>query len=189
MSTEHAWLKTRLGWLHVQGNEAGLTRLEFSEKPPAGFSRGGPFTRGALDSIEKYFAGQLDAVLPLLVAPAGTPFQQSVWRELRKIPAGDFLSYAELAERVGKPKAVRAVGQANARNPVAIVIPCHRVVASDGGLGGYAAGRERKAWLLEHERVQSLSPRARRAVRRASEVAPAPLPLFDRLDGSARASS
>jgi len=183
MGTEHAWLKTRLGWIHLQGHEAGLTRLSFSSaKPPSGFARPGPLTRDAVARLERYFAGELRAIDDVAVALKGTAFQLSVWRELRKIPAGDFVSYAELAERVGKPRAVRAVGQANAKNPVALVVPCHRVVSSDGALGGYSAGGDRKAWLLAHERVQKLrpAPRARRTPK--TEAAPlSTLPLFDAL--------
>jgi O-6-methylguanine DNA methyltransferase len=178
-------MKSRLGWIHVQGHEAGLVRLSFVEgKPPNGFSRGGALTRPVLERLERYFADDLHAIDDIAVAPKGTPFQLSVWRELRKIPAGDFISYAELAERLGKPRAVRAVGQANAKNPIALVVPCHRVVASDGSLGGYSAGRERKAWLLEHERVQKLAPR-KHAPRRTTPVAAPPLPLFDALTTSA----
>ena len=182
MGTEHAWLMTRLGWVHVQGHEAGLVRLSFLEgKPPSGVHRPGPMTRPAIERLERYFAGDLQAIESVTVAPKGTPFQMSVWRELRKIAAGDFVSYGELAERLGKPRAVRAVGQANAKNPIAIVVPCHRVLASDGALGGYSAGQERKAWLLAHERIQALKPktRARRKPRvEAAAVEQAPLPLF-----------
>jgi methylated-DNA-[protein]-cysteine S-methyltransferase len=81
----------------------------------------------------------------------GTPFQEKVWSRLRKIPAGATLSYAQLARAVGKPSAVRAVAGANARNPVSVVVPCHRVIASDGKLAGYGGGIPRKRWLLAHE--------------------------------------
>jgi methylated-DNA-[protein]-cysteine S-methyltransferase len=82
----------------------------------------------------------------------GTAFQRTVWAALRAIPPGDTVTYAELARRVGRPGAARAVGSAVARNPVSIVVPCHRVVGSDGSLTGYAGGVERKRWLLAHER-------------------------------------
>jgi methylated-DNA-[protein]-cysteine S-methyltransferase len=181
MGTEHAWLKTRLGWIHVQAHEAGLVRLSFLEgRPPPGAHASGPVTRDALERLDRYFAGELHAIDDVPVAPKGTPFQLSVWRELRKVSAGDFISYGELAERIGRPKAVRAVGQANAKNPIALVVPCHRVVASDGSLGGYSAGRERKAWLLEHERVEKLSPRVKRPARQ-TPTATSTLPLFDTL--------
>ena len=81
----------------------------------------------------------------------GTPFQRRVWDELRRIPFGETISYAELARRVGQPGAARAVGSANGRNPIGLIIPCHRVIAADGGLGGYGAGLDRKRWLLRHE--------------------------------------
>jgi methylated-DNA-[protein]-cysteine S-methyltransferase len=90
----------------------------------------------AIQQLREYFSGKRQTFdLPL--APAGTPFQRSVWRRLEQIPYGKTISYAELAERTGKPKASRAVGQANGRNPLPIVIPCHRVIAADGSLGGF----------------------------------------------------
>lgn len=107
----------------------------------------------ATEQLAEYFAGRRqDFDLPL--APAGTEFQRAVWEELRRIPYGETISYRELAERVGNPRASRAVGRANATNPVAIAIPCHRVIASDGGLTGYAFGVERKRALLDLERAE-----------------------------------
>lgn len=102
-------------------------------------------------ALSAYFAGDPRALDALPTARGGTDFQQKVWAALRRIPAGVAWSYAELARQVGRPAAVRAVGQANGANPVSLVQPCHRVVASGGGLGGYAGGLERKAWLLRHE--------------------------------------
>ncbi|MBL8951315.1 MAG: methylated-DNA--[protein]-cysteine S-methyltransferase [Myxococcaceae bacterium] len=181
--SEHAWSKTRLGWLSVTANEAGLTRLVFAEKPPKGHGRGGPFTHRALEAIERYFAGELNALDALTIAPAGTAFQKLVWAALRTVRAGATLSYAELADRLGRPRAVRAVGQANAKNPIALVVPCHRVVSSDGSLGGYAWGADRKAWLLAHENVARLLPRPRasKPTARRAEAPLAALPLFERL--------
>ena len=99
---------------------------------------------------EQYFAGtRTDFDLPL--APPGTPFQRRVWGELRRIPYGTTATYGEVAERLGDPKAVRAVGLANGRNPIAVVVPCHRVIGSDGKLRGYAGGIERKQRLLALE--------------------------------------
>jgi methylated-DNA-[protein]-cysteine S-methyltransferase len=106
---------------------------------------------GLSAALRAYFAGNLTAVADLPVATAGTAFQRAVWQALRRIPAGATLSYAELAHRVGLPKAVRAVGAANAANPVAIVVPCHRVIGASGALTGYGGGIERKRWLLAHE--------------------------------------
>ena len=88
------------------------------------------------------------------MAPVGTPFQQRVWSALREIPFGDTASYGELAARIGQPTASRAVGLANGRNPIAIVVPCHRVIGAAGGLIGYAGGLDRKRWLLDHERAE-----------------------------------
>ncbi|GIU86045.1 MAG: hypothetical protein KatS3mg009_0560 [Acidimicrobiia bacterium] len=100
------------------------------------------------DALEAYFAGAVDAVDALAVGATGTEFQLRVWRALRAVPAGTTTTYGELARAVGVPGASRAVGRANAANPVAVVVPCHRVVRADGRIGGYAAGPERKRWLL-----------------------------------------
>jgi len=109
-----------------------------------------PLIREAYRQIQKYFAGELyEFSLPL--APMGTDFMQSVWRALREIPYGETVSYKDIAVKVGNPKAVRAVGMANNRNPIAIVIPCHRVIGSDGQLVGYRSGLENKRKLLELE--------------------------------------
>ena len=101
--------------------------------------------------LTAYFAGKSDAFDGVKLNPGGTPFQQKVWAQLQKIPFGRTLSYAELAIAIGQESAVRAVAGANAKNPVAIIIPCHRVIASNGSLAGYAGGVERKAWFLSHE--------------------------------------
>lgn len=103
------------------------------------------------DAIGRYFAGELDAIDALPVKTGGTPFQSEVWHALRKIRCGTTVSYAQLAERIGRPTAVRAMGLANGSNPVGVVVPCHRVIGSDGSLTGYGGGIERKRWLLEHE--------------------------------------
>jgi methylated-DNA-[protein]-cysteine S-methyltransferase len=108
---------------------------------------------GLTEAIGRYFAGDLAAIDTLPVQTAGTPFQREVWRALRDIPCGTTISYATLAGRIGRPNAVRAVGLANGSNPVGIVVPCHRVIGSDGSLTGYGGGIERKRWLLRHERA------------------------------------
>lgn len=106
---------------------------------------------GAKGALTAYFGGDTRALDGLVVASSGTEFQRSVWAALRQIPSGETISYGELARRIGNPKAVRAVGLANGANPIGIVVPCHRVIGSDGGLGGYGGGVERKEWLLKHE--------------------------------------
>ena len=106
---------------------------------------------GLSSAMRRYFKGDIAVLAELPIATTGTPFQNSVWRALRKIRSGKTISYAELARRVGKPKAVRAAGLANGQNPISIVVPCHRVIGSNGSLTGYGGGLPRKQWLLEHE--------------------------------------
>lgn len=120
--------------------------------------RGDPF--GACDRLAAYFAGDVGAIDALPVSGGGTPFQESVWRALRAVPAGRTISYRELAARAGRPAAVRAAGHANGHNPVSIVVPCHRAIGSDGSLTGYGSGIERKRWLLAHEGVRLVAPHA-----------------------------
>jgi methylated-DNA-[protein]-cysteine S-methyltransferase len=106
---------------------------------------------GLTNAVAAYFAGELAAIEALRVETAGTPFQQDVWRALRTIHCGQTTSYAAIARQIGRPAAVRAVGLANGSNPVGVVVPCHRVIGSDGSLTGYGGGIERKRWLLKHE--------------------------------------
>jgi len=106
------------------------------------------------DALARYFAGELRALEALPLDGGGTHFQTAVWSALREIPAGETRSYGQIAARIGKPRAVRAVGLANGKNPIALAVPCHRVIGADGSLTGYAGGLERKRWLLEHERRQ-----------------------------------
>jgi methylated-DNA-[protein]-cysteine S-methyltransferase len=109
---------------------------------------------GLTDVMKSYFAGELASINELPVQTAGTPFQHEVWRALRQIPCGTTISYGKLAERIGRAQAVRAVGLANGANPIGVVVPCHRVIGSDGSLTGYGGGIERKRWLLHHEQGQ-----------------------------------
>lgn len=113
-------------------------------------------TNGAAPSavhaaLDAYFAGEVSALDRLEVRTGGTDFQRMVWAALRAIPAGQTFSYARLAQTIGRPRAVRAVGLANGANPVSLIIPCHRVIGADGSLTGYAGGLARKTWLLAHE--------------------------------------
>jgi len=113
-----------------------------------------PPARGAApvrDALAAYFSGAVDALDELPVEAGGTRFQRRVWALLRDIPPGETRSYGELASALGSPGAARAVGMANASNPVALIVPCHRVVRTGGEIGGYAGGVERKRWLLDHE--------------------------------------
>lgn len=113
-------------------------------------------------ALEAYFAGDLSALDALEVQTGGTSFQRLVWSELRKIPVGHTINYGQLAERIGRPTAVRAVGHANGANAVGIIIPCHRVIGTNASLTGYAGGVHRKHWLLTHEGVPNVrAPRER----------------------------
>jgi methylated-DNA-[protein]-cysteine S-methyltransferase len=107
---------------------------------------------GLSAALRAYFDGELTAIDGLKVATGGTDFQKSVWKALRAIPCGETISYAALAQRVGRPRAVRAVGHANGDNPISVVVPCHRVIGTNGSLTGYGGGIARKRWLLAHER-------------------------------------
>ncbi len=102
-------------------------------------------------SVEAYFSGDTRALDGLEVRTGGTEFQKSVWAALRSIPAGETRSYGQLAAAIGSPRAVRAAGLANGQNPIAVIVPCHRVIGANGTLTGYAGGLERKRWLLAHE--------------------------------------
>jgi methylated-DNA-[protein]-cysteine S-methyltransferase len=104
----------------------------------------------AIEQLDAYFGGELTD-FDLELRPVGTPFQCDVWSVLAAIPYAGTLSYQQVADEVGRPQASRAVGQANGRNPISIIVPCHRVIAADGTLGGYGWGLERKRWLLDHE--------------------------------------
>jgi methylated-DNA-[protein]-cysteine S-methyltransferase len=137
-------LKFEQGWDRAQ---ASLER-----RFPGAGSRPSEDPAGAVSAMERYFGGDLSALDGIEVDVDGTPFQERVWDALCDVPAGATTSYASIAEDIGSPRAVRAVGSAVGANPVGIVIPCHRIVRTGGGLGGYGGGIERKVWLLDHER-------------------------------------
>jgi methylated-DNA-[protein]-cysteine S-methyltransferase len=111
-----------------------------------------------IHALDAYFDGDLDVLGDIHVATGGTPFQQAVWKALRKIKPGSTKSYGQIAASIGHPNASRAVGAANGSNPIAIVVPCHRVIGSNGTLTGYGGGLPRKRWLLDHERRHSGQP-------------------------------
>jgi methylated-DNA-[protein]-cysteine S-methyltransferase len=143
-------IESPLGELLLAGDGHALTAVHMDGAPGAGWRRDPASLRDAADQLRAYFAGELrEFELPL--APHGTAFQQRVWAALRDIPYGRTISYAELAVAVGKPRAARAVGAANGRNPIAIVIPCHRVIGAAGALTGYGGGLDRKRLLLDLE--------------------------------------
>jgi methylated-DNA-[protein]-cysteine S-methyltransferase len=153
-----------IGALLLAGSEPGrLTRLHMHESrrpftPPAEWRRDDDAFAGPVAQLREYFAGERrDFALEL--APAGNDFELRVWAALREIPYGETVSYGEIARRIGAPSAARAVGLANGRNPIAVVIPCHRVIGADGSLTGYGGGLPRKRYLLDLEAGRlSLSP-------------------------------
>jgi O-6-methylguanine DNA methyltransferase len=154
MAESFAVIESPLGPLLLAAEDGGLTLLWMSPLPEretgAGDARDRAVLAAAGEQLDSYFAGDLTAFdLPL--APGGTPFQQGVWSALVEIPFGETVSYGSLATRLGRPGAARAVGLANGSNPISIIIPCHRVIGSDGRLTGYGGGIDRKAWLLDHE--------------------------------------
>lgn len=155
MTTFYCHIPSPIGELLLTGDGTSLTRIymqkqKYGAEVKPGWQRDESSFREARRQLEAYFAGDLKQFdLPL--APAGTEFQQSVWRALIEIPYGETRSYGELARQLGSPKLNRAVGMANGRNPISIVIPCHRVIGADGSLTGYGGGVERKRWLLAHE--------------------------------------
>jgi O-6-methylguanine DNA methyltransferase len=115
----------------------------------------GEAAESVIQALDAYFDGDLDTLDDIRVATGGTPFQHAVWKALRKIKPGATKSYGQIAARIGRPNASRAVGAANGSNPIAIVVPCHRVIGSNGTLTGYGGGLPRKQWLLDHERRHS----------------------------------
>ena len=147
-----ATIETPLGEMRVTASERGIRSLEFIEDDSSHWSDSGmhPHLEMLRDELARYFAGELHEFSVPLEA-RGTHFRERVWAELRRIPYGSTISYVELARRIGHPGASRAVGGANGANPICIVIPCHRVVAADGSLGGYSAGLRRKERLLSLE--------------------------------------
>ncbi len=157
----YAYLDTPVGTLLIAGDAAAVLQITFPNKGKAAQAEAGwvESQRGpvgeAVRQLREYFAGERsDFDLPL--APLGTAFQRSVWRQLQEIPYGQTISYGELARRVGNPKASRAVGSANGKNPLPIVIPCHRVIAGDGTLGGFGGGLPTKQTLLALEQGTSI---------------------------------
>lgn len=142
-------VQSPVGQLTLSGTEAAVTALAFGDERTEG-DRPCPLLERAAGELADYFEGaRREFTVPL--DPAGTPFQRRVWAALGEIPYGETASYGEIAARLGNPRACRAVGMANHRNPIAILIPCHRVVGAGGALTGYAGGLDRKERLLALE--------------------------------------
>jgi methylated-DNA-[protein]-cysteine S-methyltransferase len=151
----HARLESPIGPLLLTATRDALSGLYTARHrtPPATAGAPAPLhppLAAAARQLSEYFGG-LRGSFDLPVSLAGTPFQRAVWAALQEIPYGNTVSYAQLAARLGRPSAARAVGAANGRNPLSIVVPCHRVVGADGALTGYVGGTDCKRWLLDHE--------------------------------------
>jgi methylated-DNA-[protein]-cysteine S-methyltransferase len=158
MPLAYTYLESPIGTLLLAGDADGLQQILFPTNglpavPDPEWQENPSALAGVIGQLRNYFAGELEA-FDLSLAPNGTPFQQRVWSELQKIPYGETISYGELARRIGNSNASRAVGLANGSNPIPIVIPCHRVIGSNGKLTGYGGGLPIKEKLLALEKRQ-----------------------------------
>lgn len=157
MTLRYTLMDSPIGELLLAGDGDALTRLDLRDSgdplpdPAEGWRRDDDAFTETRAQVAAYFAGERGG-FELALAPAGTAFQRRVWDALLTIPYGETASYGDVARRLGTPGAARAVGLANNRNPIAVIIPCHRVIGADGSLTGYGGGLERKRWLLAHER-------------------------------------
>lgn len=154
-------LDTPIGRLRLAATEAGLAAVLFPNQEDTGFPKrdGTPKARAHLDkavkALERYFEGKQKDFSGLTLAATGTDFQRSVWAALARIPYGETRSYADIAREIGNPKGVRAVGLANGKNPLPIIVPCHRVIGANGTLTGFGGGLPTKKWLLEFEGIET----------------------------------
>ena len=147
---EKAIINTPLGISEIQGDENGISKIYIRDENVEITSKIPSKLKEAVIQLQEYFEGKRTH-FTFLLHPSGTEFQKKVWQELLNIPFGKTCSYLELSKKMGDVKAIRAVAAANGKNPLWIVVPCHRVIGSDGSLTGYAGGLWRKKWLLEHE--------------------------------------
>ena len=143
------YYQTPIGTLQIEATTKGISKLLFIDQPVTDICRCDLIKR-CIDQLDDYFAHRL-LQFTLTLDLVGTVFQQSVWNQLTSVTYGVTSSYGDIANSLHKPKAVRAVGAACGKNPVTIIVPCHRIIASNGKLTGYASGLERKSWLLKHE--------------------------------------
>jgi len=145
-----AFLKTPLGVLRIEADSAGLAAVEFIDEELPQSEKILDELSDSVNQLQEYFDGKR-TTFELKLNPQGTDFQKRVWLQLAKIPFGKTTSYLQMAKDLGDPKVIRAAASANGKNPIAIIIPCHRVIGSDNSMTGYAGGIWRKKWLLEHE--------------------------------------
>lgn len=157
VTMHYCYVDSPIGTLLLVGRPGVLTGLYVAEhdggpQPEPGWTEDPDVFVEVRRQLTEYFSGTR-TTFDLDVELQGTPFQQAVWSALRQIPYGQTMGYGELAREIGRPAASRAVGAANGRNPVSVIVPCHRVIGADGSLTGYGWGTDRKAWLLDHERA------------------------------------
>lgn len=146
------YIETPLGLMTVEATSRGVSRIRFlDENEEVLQDLPNPHTMDAIEWLDNYFQGNSKLGFDFAIDLKGTPFQKQVWKELCKVKYGTVATYLDISERINNPKAIRAVGAANGQNPIALAIPCHRVIGSDGTLTGYAGGLGRKKWLLQHE--------------------------------------
>jgi len=151
MMTFKTYYKSPLGLIKIVGNQNCILSLDFVEEALPEDAELPFCLKACFKQIDEYFRGKRKEFL-LNLDPPGTKFQKQVWRQLEKIPFGTVVSYGEIAGAIGNPNACRAVGSANGKNPIAIIIPCHRIIGSNGSLTGYGGGLWRKEWLIKHEK-------------------------------------
>ena len=148
---KYDYLQTPLGWLKIVATDQALVEIDFVTQPEKSVAPN-RITNKARTQLQEYFSAERK-VFDLPLDPQGTNFQKQVWQALQQVPFGQTRSYRQIAQMINNPRAVRAVGLANGKNPIPIIIPCHRIIAASGELGGYSAGLWRKEWLLKHERI------------------------------------
>ncbi|CAL1517501.1 methylated-DNA--[protein]-cysteine S-methyltransferase [Chitinophaga sp. MM2321] len=152
MEVAHLRIDTPLGPLLISGTDEFIQAVSFTDEPATDFPLPPRLLLECAQQLHEYFSGERKVFEVPLYQP-GTAFQQSVWQQLTAIPFGHTISYQQLAHRIHNPRSIRAVGTTNGKNCIAIIVPCHRVIGSNGTLTGYAGGLWRKRWLLEHERT------------------------------------
>lgn len=144
------YIKSPLGTLEIEGDHQGLMAITFLDREVTPTVVIPEALQETIKQLDEYFLKKR-TVFELKLNPKGTDFQRKVWQELQTIPFGKTTSYLDMAKKLGDPKVIRAAASANGKNPISVIIPCHRVIGSDGSLTGYASGLHRKKWLLEHE--------------------------------------
>lgn len=144
-------MQSPIGVIEIVGNSEGVSSILFKDDDSLAISENIPKElNDVVTQLQEYFEGKR-STFNAKISPKGTDFQKRVWNELLNIPFGKTLNYQQIANKLGDPKVIRAAASANGKNPISIIIPCHRVIGSDGSLTGYAGGLHRKKWLLEHE--------------------------------------